>query len=154
MEAAGASVRLFEARVARGSLMGARMLLKEYLPAARDVARQASGRGRGSSRPAPPSGRPGPRPARGCRDPGTHARAHESISTGTHKHKHKHEHEHTKRPARGCRDGECGGAGRGGVGGDRRAARRCCRQAWRGIYYLRLMPCRCICYLLWSYVLL
>ena len=41
MEAAGPSVRLFEARVARGSLMGARLLLKEYLPVARDVAQQA-----------------------------------------------------------------------------------------------------------------
>ena len=40
MEAAGPSVRLFEARIARGSLMGARLLLKEYLPAARDVAQQ------------------------------------------------------------------------------------------------------------------
>ena len=40
VEAAGPSVRLFEARIARGSLMGARLLLKEYLPAARDVAQQ------------------------------------------------------------------------------------------------------------------
>lgn len=40
VETQGPSIRLFEARVARGSLMGARMLLKEYFPGAKELATQ------------------------------------------------------------------------------------------------------------------
>eukprot|EP00287_Rhodomonas_sp_CCMP768_P011246 CAMPEP_0196721128 /NCGR_PEP_ID=MMETSP1091-20130531/3771_1 /TAXON_ID=302021 /ORGANISM="Rhodomonas sp., Strain CCMP768" /LENGTH=575 /DNA_ID=CAMNT_0042062529 /DNA_START=9 /DNA_END=1736 /DNA_ORIENTATION=+ len=39
-EASGAAVRLFEAKIARGSLMNARVLLKEYFPRAREIAEQ------------------------------------------------------------------------------------------------------------------
>lgn len=40
VDQAGPAVRLWEARVARGPLRNARMLLKEYLPAAKEVAEQ------------------------------------------------------------------------------------------------------------------
>eukprot|EP00286_Rhodomonas_abbreviata_P011225 CAMPEP_0181332828 /NCGR_PEP_ID=MMETSP1101-20121128/25326_1 /TAXON_ID=46948 /ORGANISM="Rhodomonas abbreviata, Strain Caron Lab Isolate" /LENGTH=521 /DNA_ID=CAMNT_0023442547 /DNA_START=221 /DNA_END=1786 /DNA_ORIENTATION=+ len=39
-EASGPAVRLFEARIARGSLRNARVLLKEYFPKAREIAEQ------------------------------------------------------------------------------------------------------------------
>jgi hypothetical protein len=40
LDASGTTVRLFAARVARGSLQGARVQLKEFFPRAEDIARQ------------------------------------------------------------------------------------------------------------------
>jgi hypothetical protein len=40
VDQAGPAVRLWEARIARGPMKNARMLLKEYLPAAKEVAEQ------------------------------------------------------------------------------------------------------------------
>ena len=75
LDASGTTVRLFAARVARGSLQGARVQLKEFFQRAEDIARQelrvytdliqsCPGSPRAPQR-APARARPGPRgPAR------------------------------------------------------------------------------------------